>query len=882
MKRIISILLILAMLVPSAFAAEEGQLAASASFGKSGADASGMTVTCESDKEVVSSEQNGKECWQLGVNKDENCYIDMNITAGGANSFGNYRLEVTYLDEGHGHFVVRYNSFNGEKKSVTKLENSGKWKTASIPLMRTGLSNSLAAQAGGKCAISLRSYDQWGYEYSNDPVYVSGVKLYVLGTEDRADITVETSGIDLNFTDGDAQNIKYTVQNTMSDKAIDGTITYTAFDEDNNTLWTSSDTVKLSANRGKRITIAMNVKKYGVHKLRIELNDAENNIYSMAEQEFALYRKNTHKKEGFGVSSHFCWGSGGSVITMPMFENMGTSVMRDELYWKTYEQEMGVYKLPDAWNNYINEAIKRGIEPLIILDFGNKLYTATDDTMPTEEGELKAFGNYVYNLVSDLKGRVKYFEVWNEPNLAGVETGVQYARLLKVAYNKVKEANPEAKVVGFAQAGVSPEFMDYMAQEDPNIFTYMDLASFHEYCKGKPPENSTYTGIVTYCAQKLRERCGDNTEIWLTEMGLSENEIGITEKEAAEYAVRSVLWNDAEKLYKNIFYYTWINGTGSEGFREANFGLLNQDYTAKKGYVAYTAMSYFLGGASFEKRDIDANANHVFDYSKTHNDIQVAFNAEDKESEVTLTPKFGAYTLYDMYGNEISSGNAETVTVSTSGAPVYLVSSVDGANMNYANNTVNIIGEIEGAEQGEQAMIYVLSPGKGESDIFTSGALSYIDQITLGEGGTFEYSFPLSGGAGIYKIYIGYSKNPGLTAPIMFEVKRDVSASAGLYAGDVKIESVSELGIEGIEKLTAKGIINNRYNADINAGLYAAAYSNAGKLLWTEMLNRKAAYSEADILSFDMDIKSFEGVDKVKVFLWADNGAPLCGADIID
>lgn len=884
MKKIISLILMIAMLPVAVVNAENGEAQATADFTTSGAVVKGMTLTTDAENSFVSDTIDGKQCWKLGVSEGEVCAVDMNIDTQSENEDENYRLDVTYFDSGRGHFVVNYSSYTDSRwgsKHVTELENSGKWKTVSIPLMRTNLINSLTSTAGGNCAIKLSSYDLWGYEYSVDPVYVSNVELYDLGTKDKADISILSDGVSRSFIDGDEQKISYSVQNRMSDKKLEGNVTVSVIDEYDQTIWTSTEAISVNKSRTKTINTVLDIKKYGVHKLKIEFTDTDSSLYSLATGEVSLSKKNTKKKAGFGVSSHFGW-SDDMVKTMPLFANMGTSLMRDELKWETYEKVKGEYKLTDGWNNYINKAVEAGIEPLIILDFGNELYTETNNTMPTTDEELEAFGNYVYHLVSDLKGRVKYFEVWNEPNLPVVESGEPYARLLKVAYTKLKEANPEAQVVGLVMAGTSSHFLDYMKKEDPDIFNYMDIASFHEYCKGKPPENSTYLGAINYCLKTIKEYCGQDTEIWMTEIGLSEHEIGITEKEAAIYSVRSILWNDATESYKNIFYYTWVNGSGAAAYREANFGLLNQDYSAKKGYVAYSAMTYLLGDKTFESKNVDSSKNNVLKYTKGENTaVYVLFNEEDEKSSVTISPDFEAYEIYDMYGNKINSGSGESLTLNTGAEPIYVVTSLNGIHMNYQTNTVNLIGEIEGAQAGEQAMIYVLNPGWEKEDIFKTGALAYIDQITLSKDGTFSYSFPLNGKAGTYKIYIGYSGNVGLTEPITVNVKRDVSANTGIYFGETKIENISELEAITEGSLTVKATIDNRYNSGMTANLYAAGYSEAGNMLWCEMLKRKANVSQADVVSFDLEIAKFDGSDKVKVFLWADNQVPV-KADIID
>ncbi|MGE5138738.1 MAG: cellulase family glycosylhydrolase [Rudaea sp.] len=68
------------------------------------------------------------------------------------------------------------------------------------------------------------------------------------------------------------------------------------------------------------------------------------------------------------------------------------------------------------------------------------------------------YGDFVSALVSRYKGKVKYYQLWNEPNIC-CEWGNQpvnaadYTRLLKIGYAAVKKADPNAVVIS---AGLAP------------------------------------------------------------------------------------------------------------------------------------------------------------------------------------------------------------------------------------------------------------------------------------------------------------------------------------------------------------------------------------------------------------------------------------------
>jgi hypothetical protein len=71
--------------------------------------------------------------------------------------------------------------------------------------------------------------------------------------------------------------------------------------------------------------------------------------------------------------------------------------------------------------------------------------------------DLADWGDYVYAVVSRYKGRIRYYQLWNEPNIYP-EWGEQpvdpegYSRLLCEGYQRAKEADPNAVVISGALA----------------------------------------------------------------------------------------------------------------------------------------------------------------------------------------------------------------------------------------------------------------------------------------------------------------------------------------------------------------------------------------------------------------------------------------------
>lgn len=693
------------------------------------------------------------------------------------------------------------------------------------------------------------------------------ISAFAEETAMNAELAFVTGAV--NLTDTDDFNVVYSVYNKSITNRVTATAVYTLSDENGNVIWNGGDEVIIPAGSTKKFEFAGNVSKYGVHTLNVLLTDKNSGAVLRGEKEIALSKSNTGRNEYSGVSAHFAWSSNPN-STIPLLGKMGSKYVRDEIYWKDYELEKGKYVLPEKADEYIDMLVENDIEPVIILDFGNKLYTDNNDAYPKNDTQIKAYGEYVYHLVKDLKGRVKYFEVWNEFNLSG--SGSEYAKILKTAYLKAKEANPDCKVIGPVTAGTSNSFFMSMKTAVSDIEKYMDILSYHEYYAGAP-ETREYENTLKGHADKLKSYFGSDKEIWLTEMGWSEGNEGITEKEAAMYTVRHFLNNSAEKIADKMFIYSWINHAGHQNPYEANLGLLNGDCSAKKGYVAMAAMNYFLNGTSFYNRNEDSDGNCIYTYKKSEqNTVSVVYNVNNSTKTITFAPEFEKTTVYDMYGNKIKDlTGADSITVN--GAPVYIVSQSSTAVMEYETNRVLLCGEIEGALANEQIMLYVTNPGTATTDVLDN--IVYIEQLTLGAGGIYEFSFPMDKGAGIYNIYIGYANSESLIGPVKLEVIRDVSGYTGVFAGLKQLGTIAEI-LSNAETVVSKGIIDNRYNTVLDAVLYAVGIKD-NKPVWVKSQDKLiSGYGEHEV-DITLDKKLVAEADEIKLYLWQKDMIPVSG-----
>ena len=142
---------------------------------------------------------------------------------------------------------------------------------------------------------------------------------------------------------------------------------------------------------------------------------------------------------------------------------VGDIMIYDDILAAAQKSE-GVYDF--SWiDSIVDNLIARGMEPWIDLCYGNELYTEMAKTVfgavgcpPIfSEREKKAWHDYVAALVTHFRGRVKWYEIWNEPDgrhcwkhgVNATETALFNIDTAKV----IKEADPEAKAIGGTLCG---------------------------------------------------------------------------------------------------------------------------------------------------------------------------------------------------------------------------------------------------------------------------------------------------------------------------------------------------------------------------------------------------------------------------------------------
>ena len=212
------------------------------------------------------------------------------------------------------------------------------------------------------------------------------------------------------------------------------------------------------------------------------------------------------------------------------------------------------------------------------------------------------WGDFVYNTVSRYQDRIKYWEVWNEEDWGYFWAGSEqdYARLLTVAYQAIKEACPDCTVLygGLMFWSDQTHFervLDIINDESAAAHNYyFDVMSMHLYSR-----SSDAYDIVNYVRSRMSLYVPAHP-IWITEIGVPVWDddavdpnpawypLAATQEEAAAFLIQSYANGRAASIERYIFFRA--NDQSMSEF----FGLIRDDLSLRPSYVAYQVATSYL------------------------------------------------------------------------------------------------------------------------------------------------------------------------------------------------------------------------------------------------------------------------------------------------
>lgn len=228
-------------------------------------------------------------------------------------------------------------------------------------------------------------------------------------------------------------------------------------------------------------------------------------------------RRSIQIKDGFGInadlprepyipSNRWWWtrlfDAGINFIRIGQYENSS-----DYTSWDWVERRKGEYSIALEVDDYVDSLVENGVHIEIQLLYGNPFYTSPAGRLPEiitpapggfhnpdrslysifwppkTDAQIAAFGRYVRWMVNHFRGRVEYYEIWNEPNIDywnPISSPAEYGRLFKAAAADVHDTDPKARVVFGGLAGADRKFAKH-ALDACDCAANIDVFAYHTY-----------------------------------------------------------------------------------------------------------------------------------------------------------------------------------------------------------------------------------------------------------------------------------------------------------------------------------------------------------------------------------------------------------------
>jgi len=198
--------------------------------------------------------------------------------------------------------------------------------------------------------------------------------------------------------------------------------------------------------------------------------------------------------------------------------------------------------------------------------------------------EMEPWLDYVKTTVKRYKGSVRYWEIWNEPDISFWKgTPGEYARLFNETSGTIREADPKAEILNGGLAMVrrepNPNFREaFLEQADTknwDIRAYHDYHTFREMTERHPEHKALYQRST------LAE-----LPVWINEGG-SHTLVPDGERQQTIHLVKKLA---AAPSFSEVSAYIWyqLNDLKPEGNDpEHRFGLCDYFFRPKPAYGAY-------------------------------------------------------------------------------------------------------------------------------------------------------------------------------------------------------------------------------------------------------------------------------------------------------
>jgi hypothetical protein len=526
-------------------------------------------------------------------------------------------------------------------------------------------------------------------------VWIDGVQLEkgerATDYQPRAtvEVAVESAQLGNLFQDGREPQMSAHVFNA-GDAAKSVSLHLTTTDFDDATVRESDVSVNVGPAEHVTASIRTGVTQKGFYRLRVESPEAE--VALSRPMRFAIITPYQHSDSLFGMNHAYSWPH-----LLDLSKQIGLGWFREwSLKWHDVEPQQGKFDFAEP-DRQIDRVLERGLRVIGLLPFpsANWSSSAGDNVKPTQARQENldrvaymprdpnTFASYVRQTVQHYRDRLSVWEILNEPVYTSYALphghgyqAADYVRLLRVAYQAVKEVDPGLLVIG----GIAGEPATYTREFiDAGGLRWVDALNLHIYPGLTAPE--AYEEPLRQLREKMRS-AGAEKPIWFTEGAYYADDDKPSEPyrswlkpvdseiEAAEWQVK---FNTLLLTYgvERIIYHSGT--TGSLNNEDLSGIFFEWAGTPRKMLVTQSAMADLLVPPIRPLGRLDSPQDMAaYGFESQGRTIIVAWAMEEaKPTSIPMGPK--GWKAVDLQGNQL---NAQSLTVTE--RPIYFMTEGTG------------------------------------------------------------------------------------------------------------------------------------------------------------------------------------------------------------
>lgn len=307
--------------------------------------------------------------------------------------------------------------------------------------------------------------------------------------------------------------------------------------------------------------------------------------------------------------------------------DLGVGLLRRDFLWHEIEPERGRFDF-DPYDALVDDAAAHGVELLALLAYGNPWAAGGAGDVHVPPDDPADFAAFAAAVADRYRGRVRRFEVWNEPNhplfwlcaeACPLGDAARYAALIESTYAALHAVDSTVEVafggtVYLSQIGTLPTGPEFarvaLAAGAADAFDAMAFHAYSSYPPLAPPEASSELEVslpdkIAAFDSALAAAGRAGTPLWLTEIGWPAAPSGVSEEDQARFLVRATLIAAASCEVVALF--DLRDGPDPDAYPpEQAFGLLRADGTEKPANRAVATLMGTLGDLGVRRCAQDA------------------------------------------------------------------------------------------------------------------------------------------------------------------------------------------------------------------------------------------------------------------------------------